>query len=70
MPRLFGKYSFETLRDCMQGTFTCNHDITKDEYIIQAWFITLIIKPHNSITIYISSSKDEALIEIGKITLS
>ena len=68
--RLLGKYSFETLRDCMQGVFTCIHNSEDNTYTVQAWFLTAVIKPHESIILYISSSKDDTLVEIGKITLS
>ena len=68
--RLLGKYTFERLRDCMQGAFSCIHDIEADTYTVQAWFLTCVIKPHDSMIIYITSSKDDSLTEIGKITLS
>lgn len=67
--RLLGKYTFETLRDCMQGTFSCIHNQEENYYVLQAWFITAIIRPKQSIELFIGSSKSETQIEIGKITL-
>ena len=68
--RLSGKYNFENLRDCIQGNFGCLYDKENNYYIVQAWFLTAIIRPKDSIELFLGSSKSETQVEIGKISLS
>ena len=68
--RLLGKYTFETLRDCFQGVFTCQHNVEQNYYVVQAWYLTAIIRPKDSIELYLGTHNNETQIELGKINLS
>ena len=70
--RLFGKYSFETLRDCLQGVFEWDELKTDDGkvYLLELWQFRFIIYPHDHIDIRFNAGKEKGYISFGKIELS
>jgi hypothetical protein len=66
--RLFGKYTFETLRDCLQGVFECY--TTQDLYIIELWQIRFVIKPNEYIEVFLNQGNNKPYKSFGKILLS
>ena len=66
--RLFGKYTFETLRDCLQGVFECYQ--TQDLYIIELWQIRFVIKPNEYIEVFLNQGNNKPYKSFGKILLS
>lgn len=66
--RLFGKYTFETLRDCLQGVFECYK--TQDLYIIELWQIRFVIKPNEYIEVFLNQGNNKPYKSFGKILLS
>lgn len=78
--RLFGKYTFETLRDCFQGVFEWSHlkgtikqikkaEVDDDIYIIELWQFRFVISPFVDIDIQFNAGKEKGYISFGKIKL-
>ena len=70
--RLFGKYSFERLRDVFQGVFEFTRTGTEPEvyYILELWQIRLTILPNVYLEISINQGQGKPYKTLGKITLS
>lgn len=69
--RLLGKYTFERLRDALQGVFEfykLNTDT--DQYIIELWQLRIYIIAHKSVELSVNSGPNEGYISLGKINLS
>lgn len=66
--RLLGKYTFERLRDCLQGVFAMEY--TKDTVTVDLWQLRIIIKAHDSIGFYINEGEQKGYICLGKLGLT
>lgn len=66
--RLFGKYPFETLRDCLQGVFEFYQ--TQDLWVIELWQLRAVIKPHEYIELFLNGGNKQGYVSFGKIQLS
>lgn len=64
--RLFGKYNFDTMRDCLQGYFSFRKD--GDEYVVHAWLLRVRIVPDSRLRIDIKSGND--YINIGNVAMT
>lgn len=64
--RLFGKYEFTTLRDCLQGFFSFRKDV--NGYVVHAWLLRVRIVPNSCLSIDIKNGKD--YINIGNVAMT
>ena len=68
---LFGKYAFDRLRDTFQGIF--EFQVLNGEapgtvvYLLELWQIRFVIRPNESLELYLNSNKDQRYIKLGKI---
>lgn len=65
--RLFGKYTFEHLRDCLQGVFEFYK--TGDVYILELWQLRFVIAPKSYIEIFLNAGPNQGYISFGKVEL-
>lgn len=71
--RLLGKYTFETLRDCLQGVFDFRSFYDTDMtlyYELDIWQLHATICPHKYVELSINMGDTKTYKSLGKIELS
>lgn len=65
--RLLGKYTFETLRDALQGIFHFESDSVG--YTMELWQLRIFIKPNEYAEFSVNMGDEKNYKKIGRITL-